>query len=501
MGKKILPVPFLKLFLPFLIALEVFALQLGPMLADMDFRQAEAISEIRYVESLEDVENPGRGFYSPACIHYAVSGNEINTYAPKLMHMRLDLSEFSGSYNQKKDLELSQDMLDALEGTLENLESQHCNAIVRFAYDPWFGGSKTYEPALETILRHQEQLGEVLSRHEEVVVSLECGIFGKWGEMHGSEACTQENFNPVIDKWLEVLPDSIPVSVRTPGQYCGWAGMDRSTLAENVTCPGQKEYRVGIYNDGYLGSNSDLGTYADREKEVAWLSLQAKHTLFGGEIGPVSGSGEVDATAAYMAVEGFQTHTSYLNRTWNFNTIEALKQEVYAGTDQRYLGQSGYAYVQNHLGYRFVVREVRLTKTVPVSRNLLLEIDVENVGFANLVKPKEFVLILSSGDQTYRYPLSDVQTENKEYAWNCDPTLWDSQTVTTVKTSLRIGEDVAPGEYQVYLRMAARDFGMEDGMNGYPIRFANDDENIWNENLGANLLGSIQVTERNKSRK
>ena len=149
------------------------------------------------------------------------------------------------------------------------------------------------------ILEHQKQLGEVISDYSDVVVMVECGLFGLWGEMHGSSMCNKDNFNQAIEKWLEVLPENVTVNVRTPGYFCNWSGADRSKLSSFVTTQNQKEYRVGIFNDGYLGNDgpdaidSDLGTFANRTEEINWLKNQAKHTLYGGEIVTNDGLGEV----------------------------------------------------------------------------------------------------------------------------------------------------------------------------------------------------------------
>ncbi len=42
--------------------------------------------------------------------------------------------------------------------------------------------------------------------------------------------------------------------------------------------------RVGVYNDGYLGSSSDLGTFTDRAAETAFIGRQAERTFYGGEL-------------------------------------------------------------------------------------------------------------------------------------------------------------------------------------------------------------------------
>lgn len=451
----------------------------------------EHIEEIPYVETTEYVENPGIGFYTPLYVHYLIEGNEVNTYTDQLVHMRLDISQFSGSCNKKRDMELTKDMLDAFEGTLEHLEEHSCNAVIRFAYDPWFRGNATYEPSMEMILRHQEQLGEVMARHAEVVTSVECGIFGKWGEMHGSAKCKQENFNQVIDKWLEVLPDSIPISVRTPGYYCDWLGIDRSELSKNITTYGQKAYRVGIYNDGYLGSGTDWGTYENREEEIEWLSEQGKHTVFGGEIGTISSRETVQPTVEYMSVEAFRTHTTYLNNGWHESVLGAMKKADYQGTDERYQGEKGFTYIQNHMGYRFVVRNVELTKEVPKGDLFILLADIENVGFANLVKPKELTLLFSDGTHVFTKQASLLQEAQGEFADNWNANYWDSQSITKIKMVVRTDAEMPEGTYQVYLRLAAQGAKVE-GPDGYPVRFANEGQ-TYEETLGANRIGSVVI--------
>ena len=473
----------------------IFSAPLQEYFRIMDYQRPEPIYEISYEETLEDVENPGRGFYVPVYVHYLPEGNQIPENESKLWHLRIDLAEFSGKYNKKADAELTKDVLDALEETLKSMEENGRNAVIRFSYDPWFSGKKTYEPSMQVILQHQKQLGEVLSRHPEVIASLECGIFGKWGEMHGSDACSQENFNQVIDQWLKVLPVTIPISVRTPAQYCGWCGIDLGSIEEQVTLPGQKEYRVGIYNDGYLASDTDLGTYADRQKEIAWLYNQARHTLFGGETGiPYGKQEEIRATAAYMEKEAFLTHLSYLHVDWNKEVAKSLKEEVYEGADARYVGESGYVYVRNHLGYRFVLRGVSLTKKVSKGQKLILEANVENVGFANLVKPKELSILLKDEDGYYSFAFRKDELKEGMVAENYDPTAWDSQTVTNVSLAIPLPEELPLGEYQVLIRIASPAAEGKIGMQGYPVRFANDDDNVWDQESGGNFIGTITIT-------
>jgi hypothetical protein len=62
-----------------------------------------------------------------------------------------------------------------------------------------------------------------------------------------------------------------------------------------------------VYNDGYLGSESDLGTFTNREKEISFLDGLANRSLYGGEV--VSESGVVGEynSVDYITVEAFKT--------------------------------------------------------------------------------------------------------------------------------------------------------------------------------------------------
>ena len=450
-------------------------------------RQMTSIEEIEFEETTERLDNPYIGFYRPIFLTLKRKGSKKNEHHYNLTHIRCDLSDFSKSYNGGEDKELTKDALVAFENTLKNLRENHSTAIVRFAYHPEFEGEDTYEPSIKMILKHQEQLGKVLSDYPDVVVAVESGLLGLWGEMHGSNMCTKANFNKTIDKWLEVLPQNITVNVRTPKHFSDWSGVDRSKLSSYVSKSKDKAYRVGIFNDGYLGSDSDMGTFSNREEEIKWLNKQAKHTLYGGEIVANEGSGKVKNTAEYMETEAFITHTSYLNIEWNDEVIDAMKNENYSGQDEIYKGSTGFDYIRNHLGYRYVVRKVKLTKETTAYEDFGLEADIENVGFANLIRDKKLIVIFEGAKKNYQIPVTDKKVT--------PVTEWDSQKVTKVKTKIDLPDGMKTGKYKIYLRLA--DDTKSEGRDGYPVRFANRDgsekEAVWNSSLGANFIGSVNI--------
>lgn len=431
-----------------------------------------------YTETTDELDNPERGFYRPCGISFTPEENKAKNPTNKLVHLRADIADFSGAVNGIADEPLTDDMLKCLDETLKNIKANGGSTIIRFCYDKNYNGKSNQEPSMEMMIKHIEQLGPVLNENKDVIAALEVGMFGPWGEMHSSTCCTNANVSKIVNTWLNALSSDITISVRKPSYYASWANINLSELDTNVTAKNTNAYRIGVFNDGYLGSGSDLGTYANREKEITWLSNQAKHTLFGGEIVANSDTTPIN-TANYMSVEGFKTHTSYLNIEWNNSVIDRMKnEEIYNGKDSVYAGKSGFLYVNNHLGYRYVIKDAKATKTVPKNKKLNLELKIENVGFANLVNNKKVTILLENGTDTY-----ELQT-------NVDPTTWDSKNISDVNISVDIPDNVKLGDYDMYLRISK--YGDYKNDNNYQcIKFANNVE--WNDTLGASKLATISV--------
>lgn len=448
-------------------------------LVPMPNMQAEEVTQY-FQESIKEIDNPERGFYEPVGYKMEVSDNEILDLDYNLIHLRVGISAFSRATNGSEDIPFTMNMINALDGTLKNIKKNGGSVIIRFAYDD-FDGKKDLEPSMEMMLHHIKQLKCVFEQNKDVIAYVELGLFGPWGEMHSSEICTTENVSMALEAMLEAVPEDITIGVRTPRYYAKWANVERNQLDLDITQKGTKAYRVGLYNDGYLGSESDLGTFSDRDIETTWLSNQASHTFYGGEVVASRAEGEPLNTVAYMSQEAFKTHTTYLNRYWNNSVIDSWKEEIYKGEDTRYQGQSGYTYIVNHLGYRFVLRQCQMDSRVYQGQSFNLEIKIENVGFANLINGKKVSILLEGENNAY------------EITTDIDARKWNSKELTNIKEQISLPYNIAIGEYKVYFRISK--LGDYTTDNNYQcIQFAND--GIWKESIGANMIGSICVLEQ-----
>ncbi len=419
---------------------------------------------LNYQENTERINNPDQGFYRPIYVRVkedSVSYNKnIVTDTTQLYHLRIDISAFSQANNETADKALTEAALSGVDELLSYLREKNKSAIARFVYDPGLSGASNKEPALDMILQHISQLSTILDQYHDTLTAIEVGLVGPWGEMHTSTMANKDIINALIDAYLNNTTE-IPILVRTPKMIYNYLGITIDDIDTYRIESTAKAYRLGLFNDGYLGSSNDLGTYSNREKEVPWLALQNGHLPYGGEV--------VMPDSTWHNIENcldemFQLHLSYLNIEWNYNVIDKWKNSTYteaAGTDSLYYGETAFQYIENHMGYRFVLENSILEYDTAVSQ-FGIDLSLKNVGFGNLNRPMNMTLLLESetGETT-----------------SIDAGQFDGGEKITFQTDLNLTE----GNYNVYLKL-------DKGNDKYALRFAND---LWNEELQANRIGSF----------
>lgn len=392
----------------------LFALLQAPLFAAGLVKQS-----IDTTDAMATLDNFDRGFYTPQVLHLKPSGGKpIEKPYAKLLHLRAEISEFSshawlgidsasGDTIRGKDQDLTEDALNVLQQTFDNIRKNNGHVIVRICYDPWYNGRSNVTPDHEWVLKHVKQLAPVLSKNTDVIVALEMGMHGAYGEMHSDTNITYDCVAEATNLMLRNTPPELKILTRT-GNYSAkvlgfdnWGvdfHIDGEKFKEIAKAKGDTMYRVGMFNDGYLGTQYDYGTWgADcatsicREEGVAWLEKYGINTPYGGEALTTADNYQVINTPEFLAYEGFRTHTSYLNIQWNNKLIESWKKTPFTQNDfdydpARVDSLSGFKYINDHLGYRFVLRESWLSDTVGSDGILRAKLRIQNVGFGNLTR-------------------------------------------------------------------------------------------------------------------
>lgn len=416
-----------------------------------------------YAESAAEISNPYIGWYE---IHrYTLSDTasaDLSTirsmvYKPGLELLEINLQNYAAS-------PLSDSALQALDGLLAAWRSTGRQLIVRFLYD-WDGNAREREPgSLDQILTHMTQTAEVVNQYTDCVYILQGLFIGSWGEMHGSNYEGYEQMLTLIRHLDSVVSEDIFLSVRTPKQWRTLSGSPEP-LTSGQAFAASLPSRLGLFNDGMLGSSTDLDTYWDpndpdsipltgkltRTEEIAFQNQLCNYVPNGGEVVIDNPYNDFEAASADLR----SSHVSYLNRSYDKNVLDKWQAST-CTEDSPYNGMNGLHYISAHLGYRYVIRDSDFSHEHPMKKNAVLTVTLENVGFSPCYRPFDVSLLLRHTDtqEIYQEP---IQTDTR--AW-----------IPGITNQLEIPLDLhsyPAGSYELYLKVS-------DPLTGFTVSLANE---------------------------
>ena len=507
-----------------------------------------------YSDHLQELHNPARGtthhkgFYlrPGKALDLKSNGTVYNDF----MRFLIDLGGFS-SNAWEKDADgnkvsrgvsqpLDEVSLNNVRAALDSLRRRGGACTIRASYDIDCRGSQ--DPDIETTLIHTKQLAELYSDYEDVIHFVELGMFGTCGEMTTGG---QDNHALALQTMLENSSDGIKVGVRSPQVVALWMGLkdpystwyvfpDFRAGSERFQDSTRSEHyakymdRVGLYNDGYLGSDNDLGTFGagepypiSRENVISWMEEFGVAVPYGGDF-VCNYNSETRPplnTAEYLSYEGFRTHTSYIGGSMAGTCYNFMDTTTFVGIDPEYSGKvKGREYVRDHLGYRFVLRKSALSDSAAVGGKLQLKLNIQNVGFANNLTASKATLILKpvAGESAIEIPLTFdprklfsrklkmKESKNPTSLWTGKnfADLYDAENpefdgVNEISEDVTLPSDLTLGEYKAYLRISHYgDFKTDK--NFHVIQFAND-STYFDKETGSNYIGKFELVEELQS--
>ena len=463
-------------------------------------RVAHAAQNTAFEEGTEMIVNPDCGFYKAFAGHLRANDesspvdlDKMASFAGQygLFHLRIGLEDFSANAGAK-NREIDALALKGLKSALDCLRSLKMSAIIRFSYNvngdtDSSGKYLESEPSITWIVKHVKSLGAVISDYSDVILGVESGMVGPWGEQHSTvmgshKKSNSGTYHKIVQAWLESTPEDMGITVRRPLYFTYWINNQHSLNLsvddlENFDCSGyQNAARVGVYNDGYLGSSTDLGTFTNREAEVAFIGRQAQNTYYGGEVVADRDTGSIGDynCVDYLEYEGFLTHTSYLNIDWNYEyVISKWKSSTYKGSDLTYKNKTTqFVFVNNRLGYRHLITDITAPDKCRAGSELSLYITVKNLGFARMLKKPVATVIVKTAVKTQTVACElDLTTVNSR----------ESQ-IFIVKFNL---DEKHKGDGEIYLNLQT--------VYGRTIYLANSSALEFNEQYSAYKLSEVYI--------
>ena len=437
-------------------------------------------------EDTSIVRNPDRGFYKLIQVELQQGDEDFTRFEKQIISVENEYPDISiisfqlnlKNYTQKT--EINKTKIKDINKYFSIMREHGYKVIFRVVYDS--EGTKNPEPEFDMLLKQIEQLKDIYVSNKDIIFVVEAGYLGSYGEWHdGRYDKDLEKKNKIIEKLLEIIPEEIQINLRKPQFIIDYIG-NKTTISEMNAFSSEKIARLGLHNDGYLASETDLGTFEknERTESLKWQSAQTKYTAFGGEA--------QNKNSIYNdlsnAIEDMKIrHCNYLNRTYDREVKEKWKNTKYTGKDPNYIGIDGMTYIQNHLGYRLLLQECSI-KGQQASGSANVDIVINNVGFGNIIKSKKIELIYVNEKSTYKIETNiDIrkQIQNSEYIINIDD---------------KLPANMKEGKYKVYLSICEPYESLKNNSNYY-IKLVN--KGIWNEEIKGNYIGEIFINSNSKN--
>jgi hypothetical protein len=387
-----------------------------------------------YTASSADFANPGRGFFTYTETHFSRSEPYDALDAAELAQARTGEAHsivYRIFYLEKYQ---SVDTIDAADLALIRADFATARAagvklVVRFAYT----STSSADAPLARVLKHISQLKPILTSEADLIVAVQAGFVGRWGEWYYTDnfPATGKERGQVLNALLAAT--TAPVQVRTP--------QIKRTLAPTSG-------RVGIHDDCFLAGDDDYGTFTGDDR--AWLARQT--ALVGGETcDPSDRSGWADARAEMAAY-----HWTYLNPSFNTDVLDSW-------------GAAGRAEASRKLGYRLRLIDATLPTSATRGAKISVRLRLTNDGYAAPIANRKVLLTFNGGAPV---------------AIGADLRTWQPGTPVTVTAT--VTAPAKAGDYALALSLPDPSARLA-ATPAYAIRLA--DDGVWNAAAGSNQLG------------
>lgn len=423
--------------------------------------------QVLYQPSDEIFINPERGFYTQVTTYDAQSPLTLNTLniiksQEKSIILRMYyLKSF-------RNTPLNSSLLTMIGNDFNLLRQAGMKSIVRFAYSDNIGQP---DAPLNIVLNHIDQLKPLLQQNSDVIMVMQAGFIGAWGEWHSSTngLDTVTNRRIILFKILDALPSSRMVQVRTP-HFKQEIFDNYNPIPADSAFLGTYFTRTGHHNDCFLASWDDYGTYTDTIVEKQYLNDDCLFVPIGGETcNPSQFSGCANAIYQMKYLRWTYLNGGYHPTILNSWTTNGCMNDI-----------------KKYLGYRFELIDGTFTDSLRPGDGFNFSLKIINKGNAALFNPRDVELILVN------------QATNEKYFCKLpiDPRLWQPNDTVNLQYTIGVLNNHPAGLYKLFLNLPDPDPKIHERAD-YSIRLAN--LNVWDAATGYNNLNINVVVDSTAS--
>lgn len=424
-----------------------------------------------FIESKKSFPNPERGFDHSRNWHSA-SDAVLKESFLNVQRLQGRTVLYTGYYlTDFMESDISQDFLDLIDANMRVLRKGGVKCVLRFAYKTdMYETGHPWDAQPEWVHRHIEQLKPVLQRNADVILCMQAGFIGVWGEWAYTDGFmrspkTKEDFKTrrdVMLALLDALPKNRTIAVRT-GRYK--MNMFLDSYADSVTLETAYDEsdlsRICAHNDCFGADATDMGTFTTMAEREFWKK-ESRYLLMGGETCQLSYHCSCKRT-----LEDCESYH------WTYTSGPAKVSD-------RWKEEGCYDEIEKRLGYRLVLTDLHHTPQAVPGEDYRVVMKIENVGFAAPMNPRDVELVFVDGKRNKTvYELNDV-----------DPRYWFAGDKVTIDRTIMIPED-ATGNCTLYLNLPDPEFALRNNPL-FSIRLANA-EYMWDEKTGYNRIIELRL--------
>ena len=361
-----------------------------------------------------------------------------------------------------RDRPLSDKQLNMIRDDFAILREAGVKCVLRFAYSQGIGEP---DAPIDLVLKHLDQLKPILTDNADVIATVQTGFVGAWGEWHASTNDLAEpvNAKKIVHKWLESIPESRTIQLRTPRQK--WMVLDRKTpIKQTEAHTSAPVARIGHHNDCFISSETDVGTYEDIAFEKNYLAKETAYLPMGGETCALTKFAQSDNARKEMQ----NLHFSYLNLGYHPEVLDLWRTEGFLPE------------VRRRLGYRLSLESIDYQPANTIGKDWPVTITLTNTGFAAPYNPRNARLILAA---------TDGQAEHM-IEFDSDPRTWLPKNSIKIGHNAPLPASVTPGKYRLLFALPDPEPRLQDRPE-FAIQLANP--GLWDNNTGRHDLG-ITIT-------
>jgi hypothetical protein len=422
--------------------------------SNASFKVLASLTSITFPSTTAIFPNPERGFTSWTDLSLS-NFSRVTKHGHTISHIYFRLDSYRSS-------PLPQSFLTLLPSAFQKARQEGIKLIPRFTYNFPANVNNDPDASEQQIQQHIQQVAPILAANDDVILALEAGFIGLWGEWHTSSHGLDTNTGAkaaILNSLLSALPSSRMVALRYPTDMQLLNG-PAITSAEAFT--GTNRARIGSHQDCFLASDDDWGTWGRTGNSIAYdkayVASNGQYAVVGGETcnpnPPRSDCPTALSELKYL-------HWTYLNSEYEPRVL------------QGFINGGCYDDIDRQLGYRFRLVSGSFSAVVKRGQAFQYTLRLVNDGFAAMFNERPVYVVIYKGLEQYTCPV------------NTDPRRWAPSATISISGGCTLPVSMTTGTYSWALWMPDEAQSLQDDPR-YAVRLAN--QITWNATLGYNVL-------------